>query len=62
LLFLSRVGIDSITDILGHSETRTTLRYPGIRLDDQKRALASRDDYLKQIETDMMQNTGEEKG
>ncbi len=54
LLYLSGVKIEEVADILGHSDTRTSLRYIGIRLDDQKKALAKRDEYLKKIESDMV--------
>ena len=53
VLYLSGVKIENIADILGHSETRTTLRYLGLRLDDQKNALAKRGAFLKKIELEM---------
>jgi integrase len=56
LLHLSGVEIEEIASILGHTETRTTLRYLGIRLDDQKKALAKRDEFLRKIESEMVRN------
>jgi len=56
LLYLAGVEIESIADILGHSETRTTLKYLGIRLDDQKKAMDKRGEYLKNIEKEMVKN------
>lgn len=54
LLYKSGVKIEEIADILGHSDVRTTLRYLGIRLDDQRMALAKRDEFLKRIESEMV--------
>lgn len=54
ILHLSGVEIEKISDILGHSETRTTLRYLGLRLDDQKKALAKRGAFMKEIESEMI--------
>lgn len=54
LLYLSGVKIEEVADILGHSDTRTTLLYIGIRLDDQKKAFAKRDRYLERVESRMM--------
>lgn len=50
LLYKAGVDITEIADILGHSDIRTTLRYLGIRLDDQKKALAKRGEFLRGIE------------
>lgn len=56
LLHLSGVGIEEIADILGHSDSRTTLRYLGIKLDDQKLAFAKLDEFLKKVESEMMRD------
>jgi integrase/recombinase XerD len=56
LLYKAGVDIAEIADILGHSETRTTQRYLGIRLDDQKKALAKRGEYLRGIEEGMVRD------
>lgn len=54
ILHMSGVEIEKIADILGHSETRTTLRYLGLRLDDQKLAFTKKSEFLKKIELEMV--------
>jgi len=56
LLYKAGVDITEIADILGHSDVRTTLRYLGIRLDDQKKALAKRGELLRGIEAGMVRD------
>lgn len=53
LLHKSGVPIEEITVILRHENPKTTLRYLGITLDDQKEAFAKRGAFLKNIEEGM---------
>lgn len=61
LLHLSGVKIETIADILGHSDIRTTLRYLGLRLDDQRDALEKGEAFMKKIEAGMIANVAKEK-
>jgi len=54
ILYKSGNDLTAISNILGHADVKTTIRYLGLKLDDQKIAFSKKSHFLKNIETEMI--------
>lgn len=53
MLYKSGVPLVTISDILGHKDVKTTIRYLGLNLDDQRIAFSKKSQFLRSIEEGM---------
>jgi len=51
MLWLARVPIETIRDLLGHEDTKTTLLYIGVNIDDKSSAMNQLADYTNAVKT-----------
>jgi len=62
LMYKSRVPIEKISKILGHKDTKTTIEYLGLNMDDQDDAMRKLAQFQSAVKHRVGQNTGCESG
>jgi integrase/recombinase XerD len=62
MLWLAGVPLETIMDLLGHSDTKTTILYLGLNMDDKADAMTKLGQYQAAVTYSKEQNTGKESG